>query len=104
MTFLGPSSGQKQQNIKKQKLLTKWTSTAPIWLKNCVSCTVFVTRNPIMTFQGPDSGQKRQKNSKTKFESKFQKIEKSKNLNQKHTKYKPEVLVKMTNKEFPESH
>ena len=57
-----------------------------------------------MTLPGPSSGQKRQKMSKTKIESKL-KNEKSKILNPKNkSKHKSEMLVKMTNKEFPESH
>ena len=58
-----------------------------------------------MTLLGPNSVQKRPKNSKTKMESNFQKVEKSKNVNPKiNQKYKSEILVKITNKEFPESH
>ena len=58
-----------------------------------------------MTLLGPNSVQKRPKISKTKMESNFQKVEKSKNVNPKiNQKYKSEILVKMTNKEFPESH
>ena len=58
-----------------------------------------------MTLLGPNSVQKRPKISKTKMESNFQKVEKSKNVNPKRNqKYKSEILVKITNKEFPESH
>ena len=58
-----------------------------------------------MTLLGPNSVQKRPKISKTKMESNFQKVEKSKNVNPKiNQKYKSEILVKITNKEFPESH
>ena len=58
-----------------------------------------------MTLPGSNYAQKRLKISRTKIESKFQKIEKSKNKNPKiNQKYKSEMLVKMANKEFPESH
>ena len=58
-----------------------------------------------MTLLGPNSVQKRPKISKTKMESNFQKVEKSKNVNPKiNQKYESEILVKITNKELPESH
>ena len=58
-----------------------------------------------MTLLGPNSVQKRPKISKTKMESNFQKVEKSKNVNPKiNQKYKSEILVKIANKKFPESH
>ena len=57
-----------------------------------------------MTLPGPSSEQKRQKNAKHKLNPNL-KNEKSKIVPPpKKSKYKSEMLVKMTNKEFPESH
>ena len=42
MALPGPSSEQKRTKFsKRQKLLTKWVSVAPNWLKISVSCIVF---------------------------------------------------------------